>query len=85
MNLTTLTLAFPLIAPFWGDFTFVPTMNSGSIYYRVTNDSLTLDLMVERIEEINSDIGLYRPTLAVIVTWYNSVVFGFNDIVVCGS
>ena len=38
-------------------------------YYRSTNDSDTLDHVVELISAVNPNQGTYRPALAVIVTW----------------
>ena len=42
---------------------------SAETYYRSTNDSDTLDHVVELISAVNPNQGTYRPALAVIVTW----------------
>ena len=44
-------------------------MLSAETYYRSTNDSDTLDHVVELISAVNPNQGTYRPALAVIVTW----------------
>ena len=42
---------------------------SSETYYRSTNDSDTLDHVVELISAVNPNQRTYRPALAVIVTW----------------
>ena len=64
----------PVIAPLWMDFN---TRKSGSIYYRVTNDTEVLYEIAEMVTE--SLKSSYQPTFAVIVTWYRVSLFP-NDI-----
>ncbi len=59
----------PLIAPLWSDFNFRET---GTLYYRVTNDSTILNRISQEIEILNSDFTSYQPTQAVIVTWFQA-------------
>ena len=47
----------------------------GSIYYRVTTDSATLNRTAELIAEQNSAYSDYHPTLAVVVTWHSVTPF----------
>ena len=61
-----------MIAPLWADFNF---REVGNVYYRVTTDSNTLNAIAERIANHNSDYTHYRPTEAVIVTWFQSRLF----------
>lgn len=68
----------PLIAPLWADFNF---RDAGRIYYRVTNDSSTLDAVAEAISDTNDLYAEYKPTLAVVVTWFQSQPLG-TDIAV---
>lgn len=69
-----------MIAPLWADFNF---REKGTVYYRVANDSNTLDAIADRIarESISADYTTFKPTEAVIVTWFQSRVFQ-SDIVV---
>ncbi len=59
----------PLIAPLWSDFNFRET---GTLYYRVTNDSNILNGIRRKISILNSDFTSYQPTQAVIVTWFKA-------------
>ncbi len=61
-----------IIAPFWADFNFASTSGGGTIYYRVTNDTSTLDLIAGYIHDGNEELNDYVPTQAVIVTWFRS-------------
>lgn len=60
----TASPSIPLIAPLWADFNF---RDAGTLYYRVTTDASILDAVVEDRNEI---YGEYRPTMAVVVTWF---------------
>ena len=62
----------PLIAPFWADYSF---RESGTIYYRVVNDSATLSYVAHKIANASVAFRGYKPTSAVIVTWFQSKVF----------
>ncbi len=66
------TIPHPIIAPLWADFNF---REEGTVYYRVTNDSITLNSIAERIASQNSGYADYRPSEAVIVTWFQSTLF----------
>lgn len=68
----------PLIAPLWADFNF---RDAGRIYYRVTNDSSTLDTVAEAISGKNDLYTEYKPTLAVVVTWFQSQPLGTDTAV----
>ena len=58
-----------VIAPAWTNWTFE---DSGTIYYRVAQDQVTLDQVVGMITEVNPELSDYLPTLAVIVTWFEA-------------
>ena len=62
----------PLIAPFWADYSF---RESGTIYYRVVNDSATLNDVAQKIANASVAFRGYTPTSAVVVTWFQSKVF----------
>lgn len=68
----------PLIAPLWADFNF---RDAGTLYYRVTTEARTLDAAVEYIEYRNAIYGEYRPTMAVVVTWFQSKVLRIEEMV----
>ncbi len=59
----------PLIAPLWSDFNFRET---GTLYYRVTDDNKILNRISREIAILNSDFTSYQPTQAVIVTWFRA-------------
>ena len=61
-----------IIAPLWADFNF---RLEGNLFYRVANDNITLNAIVERISQRNSAYADYTPTEAVIVTWFQSTSF----------
>ena len=63
---------FPVIAPLWADFNF---REEGILYYRVTSDNTTLISIAERIAGHNSYYSDFRPTEAVIITWFQSRLF----------
>ncbi len=56
----------PLIAPLWTDF---DPFRSGSIYYRMTNNSLVLERIRNILTEESDTLVDYTPSLAFIVTW----------------
>lgn len=58
-----------MIAPLWADLTFDI---SGTVYSRATNDPATLVQVVAVITALNPGLSDYQPTLAVIVTWFES-------------
>lgn len=59
----------PVITPAWTDWTIEDT---GSLFYRVTQEQATLDLVKEMITDVNPGLSDYQPTLAVIVTWFEA-------------
>lgn len=59
----------PLIAPLWADFNF---RDSGIIYYRLATDRNTLEAVADVITSLNPNYSEFRPTLAVVVTWFQS-------------
>ena len=68
---------FPVIAPLWTDLNFAFT---GSIYYRVAEDFETLDRVVEMLTDVNLELSDFRPTLAIIVTWFESSHFSLPSV-----
>ena len=65
----------PLIAPLWADLNF---RQGGSLYYRVTKDMDFLDNVAERIRTENVAYEGYRPTQALVATWFQSRIFSGN-------
>ena len=66
----------PLIAPFWSDFNF---RDSGALFYRNrtdTEDPTLLQLVADRI-----GISEFSPSLAVVVTWFQSQLLGSRAVV----
>ena len=59
----------PTIAPLWADFDFSEV---GSIYYRVTDDPVTLKYVRDMVTDYNEELLDYRPSLAVVVTWFEA-------------
>ena len=59
----------PTIAPLWADFDFSEV---GSIYYRVTDDPVTLKDVRDMVTDFNEELLDYRPSLAVVVTWFEA-------------
>ena len=55
------------MAPLWVDIEFI---TSGAIYFRVTRAPDTLYRVVKMITDLNPALSDYRPTQAVIVTWF---------------
>ena len=68
----------PLIAPLWGDHDF---RDSGTIFYRVISDSSLLEAVVRAITLQNPGYTDFRPTLAVVVTWFQTQFFASEDVV----
>ncbi len=56
----------PLVAPFWVDLNF---RDYGTVFYRMTDDSSILDAVTSRLHSAYSE---FTPTLAVVVTWFQS-------------
>ena len=60
----------PIIAPIWIDLDF---RRFGLLYYRVSQDSATLERVRDMIVQQNpATLSAYQPTLAVIVTWFEA-------------
>ena len=72
-------LSVPIIAPLWADFNF---RDAGTIYYRVTTDDSILDAVVEYIGDRNKNYDEFRPTMAVVVTWFQSKVLRIEETVI---
>ena len=70
-----------LVAALWADLDF---RDSGSVYHRVSQDPYILNEAAAKIAARNPDFASYRPTLCVIVTWSQAVLFSesFIDTVV---
>ena len=62
-----------MIAPLWADYDLRVT---GAVYSRVTNDSDTLNQVVEMLADMNPALSDYQPTLAVVVTWFEPRLHG---------
>jgi hypothetical protein len=56
-----------MLVLFWPEYGH----RGGSIFYRLSNDSGTLDRVVEEITAVNPDFCTFTPKFAVIVTWHN--------------
>ena len=52
------------------------------MYYRVTTDDSILDAIVEYIEDRNKNYDEFRPTMAVVVTWFQSKVLRIEEMVI---
>ena len=60
-------LTHKYLAPIWMDLDF---LNYGLLYYRVSQDSATLERVRDMIVQQNpTTLSAYQPTLAVIATW----------------
>ena len=68
----------PVIAPFWEDFDF---RSSGTVYYRTSQNDGILNEVAEVIAAENDDFSSYHPTLCVIVTWSDALLFTSNSLV----
>ena len=66
-----------MVAPLWADFNF---REEGALYYRVTNDSNTLNAISERIAKQNSNYAAFEPAEAVIVTWFQSSILYYLEL-----
>ena len=53
------------MAPLWTNF----TVSTGTIYYRVTNDSSMLQNAALKIRNVNFDLGAFLPSYAVVISW----------------
>lgn len=77
------TSSVPLVAALWEDFDFRNSAfrSSGTVFYRTSNDSLLLKAMAARIAQENPDLRDFRPSLSVIVTWFEAFLFSgmFSD------
>ena len=62
----------PVIAPLWADFDF---REAGFVYYRVSQDEMLLNQVARKISSRNSEFSDYRPTLCVVVTWSQALLF----------
>ena len=62
----------PLVAALFADFDL---RDSGSVYYRVSQDNYILDEVAERIVSLNPSFNGFHPTLSVIATWTQAVLF----------
>lgn len=63
---------FPYIAPLWADFNF---RDFGTVFYRVATDNTTLDAVISIFRNItNGNYNGFRPTLAIVVTWFQSKI-----------
>lgn len=78
LTFAEMTSLIPFIAPFWADFNF---RDSGTIFYRVTSDSIMLDMVAEAIASENSLYEAFRPTMAVFVTWFQSKLLTSDKVV----
>ena len=66
----------PLVATLWADFDF---RESGAVYHRVSQDPYILKRAASVIAAENRDLSSFNPTLCVIVTWTQAVLFSdFN-------
>ena len=63
----------PIIAPLWVDLNF---RDYGTIFYRVTRDESILNVIPS---SLHPDYLEFRPTLAVVVTWFQSKLLR-NDV-----
>lgn len=66
------TSSAPMIAPLWADYDF---REAGNVYYRVSQDTVTLGRVQEMITEANPDFKGFSPSLCVIVTWSEATLF----------
>ena len=61
----------PVIAPLWADFSF---RDRGALFYRTTRDRDVLETVSKKLAGQNSAYSLYRPTEAVVVTWFEGSI-----------
>ena len=62
-----------LISPLWADFN--PSQGEGRVFYRSTDSARDLDSILEVLVRFNAEIEGFRPTQAVVVTWYRVPTF----------
>ena len=67
-----LNSAVPMVAPLRTDFDL---RDVGFVYHRVTQDDFILDLAARKIASTSVHFTSYRPTLCVIATWSQAVLF----------
>ncbi len=71
----------PLVAPLWADFNF---RDFGTIFYRLAADNSTLESVTDIIRSTTTgNYSEFRPTLAVVVTWFQSKLLR-SEVEVCG-
>ena len=58
---------YTLIAPFWSD---ISTESTGDVFYRLVNDSNTLNRIACDIRQSFSSFDNFKPTWASVITWY---------------
>ncbi len=73
-----LSNGFPLIAPLSADFDF---RQSGSVYYRVISENCTLmPVVADEIRRLNPSLKTnFQPTMCVVVTWFEAILFSARD------
>lgn len=69
----------PLIAPIWTDLDF---RARGAMFYRTSQDPAILNQIARSIAEVNPVLSDYRPTQAVIVTWFEALSH-YDDVSIC--
>lgn len=62
----------PVIAPLWSDFDF---REAGFVYYRTSQDEVLLNQVAGKISKRKPEFSGYHPTLCVIVTWSQTLLF----------
>ena len=58
-----------MVAPLWADFDF---RNGGTLYYRVETKDSILNSISESLAQQNDTYKAYKPTLAIVITWFES-------------
>ena len=61
----------PVVAPLWTRYT---PQTLGSLFSRISYDSLDLNLVKQIISQQNPNLTDYSPSVAVIVTWHDYVL-----------
>ena len=61
----------PVIAPVWADLNFT---SEGLLYSRSSQDAGILDRVGGMISDVNPALSDYKPTLAVVVTWFEAKI-----------
>ena len=67
-----------MVAPLWADFNF---RNGGTLYYRVETKDNILNSISEKLAQQNNAYNTYKPTLAVVITWFESRLLRNNFVV----